>query len=273
MKYKDILKLKWPNKNPIQFIDDTYEGIVWNVFDQTPNPTKAELDAVHTAIDAEGTYITGEMLNDSSSLGIVQSTGLSLVNSGVLAGTYPKVTVDAKGRVTAGSVLSPSDLPNISWSQISGVPSILPNLSKAIAIAGISGTSTIPYDNTTPLVTEGTQIASATCTPSDPLSKLAMQGALVVDCASSNRNLIISAFRDSTCIGVTVLNFVSTGRPQMFPFLIIDDHAGPLLYGGSAVYSLRFGVNSSTTWYVNRTATATFNGLLTNNDVLIWEYL
>lgn len=37
---------------------------------------------------------------------------LSLPPTGVSPGTYPKVTVDAKGRVTAGANLSASDLPN-----------------------------------------------------------------------------------------------------------------------------------------------------------------
>ncbi len=36
---------------------------------------------------------------------------ISLANSGAAPGTYPKVTVDAKGRVTAGAPLSGSDLP------------------------------------------------------------------------------------------------------------------------------------------------------------------
>jgi len=36
---------------------------------------------------------------------------ISLANSGAMPGTYPKVTVDAKGRVTAGQQLSGSDLP------------------------------------------------------------------------------------------------------------------------------------------------------------------
>lgn len=43
MRYKDIIKLKFPNKAPIRFIDDTYEGIIWNPLDTTPNPTAAEL--------------------------------------------------------------------------------------------------------------------------------------------------------------------------------------------------------------------------------------
>ena len=42
------------------------------------------------------------------------SIAMTLASSGVAAGTYPKVTVDAKGRVTAGSVLAAGDIPDIS---------------------------------------------------------------------------------------------------------------------------------------------------------------
>ena len=40
------------------------------------------------------------------------------MRKGVVAGTYPKVTVDAKGRVTGGSSLSASDIPSLDWSKI-----------------------------------------------------------------------------------------------------------------------------------------------------------
>jgi len=44
--------------------------------------------------------------------GLAVATGvLSLANTAVTPGTYPKVTVDAKGRVTAGASLAASDLP------------------------------------------------------------------------------------------------------------------------------------------------------------------
>lgn len=46
------------------------------------------------------------------------TAALTLVNSGVTAGTYPKVTVDDKGRVTAGASLSATDIPNLSASKI-----------------------------------------------------------------------------------------------------------------------------------------------------------
>lgn len=216
------------------------------------------------------TQLTSTQLLDggikTADIGDEQVTDAKLSPSGVTAGDFALVTVNAQGRVTAGS-------PTLPWANISGQPAILPNLSKIVAVAGISGTSIIPYDNTTPLVTEGTQIASATCTPSDAASKLAIQGALVIDCGTSNRNFTLSMFRDSTCIAAVSLNFITAGRPQVFPFFMVDDRAGPALFGASGVYSLRIGVNSPATWYVNRTATAVLNGMMANNDVIIWEFI
>ena len=48
----------------------------------------------------------------------------TLATSGVTAGSYTKVTVDAKGRVTAGSTLVPSDIPTLPASIIGGVGAI-----------------------------------------------------------------------------------------------------------------------------------------------------
>lgn len=50
---------------------------------------------------------------------------LTLANSGVVAGTYPKVTVNSKGLVTAGSSLVIGDLPAIPFSYISSKPTTL----------------------------------------------------------------------------------------------------------------------------------------------------
>jgi hypothetical protein len=50
---------------------------------------------------------------------------LNLANVGT-AGTYPKVTTDAQGRVTAGSSLAAGDIPSLDWAKItSGTPTTL----------------------------------------------------------------------------------------------------------------------------------------------------
>ena len=46
---------------------------------------------------------------------------VALANSGVSAGTYTKVTVDAKGRVTTGTSLDKSDLPTITVEDVNGL--------------------------------------------------------------------------------------------------------------------------------------------------------
>jgi len=44
---------------------------------------------------------------------------LTLANSGVSAGTYTKLTVDAKGRATSGTTLEASDIPTLTSAKIS----------------------------------------------------------------------------------------------------------------------------------------------------------
>ena len=78
---------------------------------------------------------------------------ISLVSGVVSAGTYPKVTVDTYGRVTAGTTLSASDVPSLDWGKItSGKPTTLAGYgitdaqsadADLTAIAGLSGTSGI----------------------------------------------------------------------------------------------------------------------------------
>lgn len=71
-------------------------------------------------------------------VGDVTASGVGTVNatlaaSGVTAGTYEKVTVDAKGRVTSGAALSAGDVPNIAESQVTNLTADLAALAAAIA--------------------------------------------------------------------------------------------------------------------------------------------
>ena len=60
---------------------------------------------------------------------VIVGTGLGkngnevfIKDTGVVAGTYTKVTVNAQGQVTAAEQLVPSDLPEIAWAVITGKP-------------------------------------------------------------------------------------------------------------------------------------------------------
>lgn len=64
--------------------------------------------------------VTGDATGSASFDGSADaSINATLANSGVTAGTYPKVTVDAKGRVTAGTPLAAADIPDLTLSKIS----------------------------------------------------------------------------------------------------------------------------------------------------------
>ncbi len=67
----------------------------------------------------------------------------ALSNTGVTAGTYTKVTVDTKGRVTTGTTLSATDIPNLDWSKITtGKPTTLSGYGITDAVSSSDVTTT-----------------------------------------------------------------------------------------------------------------------------------
>lgn len=68
------------------------------------------------------TYLTGNqtisLSGDATGSGTTAIT-VTLANTGVTAGTYTKLTVDSKGRATAGSSLLASDIPTLTAAKIS----------------------------------------------------------------------------------------------------------------------------------------------------------
>ncbi|WP_274853277.1 phage tail protein [Bacillus methanolicus] len=97
--------------------------------------------------------VTGSASFDGSANATISAT---LANSGVTPGTYPKVTVDAKGRVTGGQLLSASDIPSLDWSKITsgkpttlagyGITDAIPTSQKGTAngVASLDGNTKVP---------------------------------------------------------------------------------------------------------------------------------
>lgn len=92
------------------------------------------------------TYLTGNQTitfsGDATGSGAT-SVALTLANSGVTAGTYTKVTTDAKGRVTAGASLTASDIPALT---LENLPDAWTKRSVRVATTAnitLSGTQTI----------------------------------------------------------------------------------------------------------------------------------
>lgn len=89
----------------------------------------------------------------------------TLASTGVVAGTYPKVTVDAKGRVTAGAALEASDIPTLNQST-TGNAATATKLATARTINNVAfdGTANITVEDDTKLPLTGGTITGTTLT-------------------------------------------------------------------------------------------------------------
>ncbi len=126
-------------------------GDIW--FDSTTSQIKYQTAGGVQTVGAGGTGISSLTVGSSMSVngtvaGTISSAGtIDLTNTGIAAGTYTKLTVDTKGRATAGTVsLVEGDIPNLtSAGKVSG---------NTITAGTISGSASI--NTTGNLITTGT---------------------------------------------------------------------------------------------------------------------
>jgi len=127
-------------------------------------------------------------------------------------------------------------------------------------IASQSGTSHIPYDNTVPLITEGTQMGAAPLTPTAATNYVTVEFTCVAGTSHRGADIVIAIFRDTTCIGVTTVT-PSTGSQDgnaNVSMKIVDTPNTT----SQVTYSGRIGVTNGT-WYLNDPiGTANFGGMV-----------
>lgn len=89
------------------------------------NPDQANAETATKLKTARTITLTGDATGSTTFDGSANvSIAVTQKNSGVTAGTYTKVTVDAKGNVTAGTSLSASDIPTLTLAKISDVGTV-----------------------------------------------------------------------------------------------------------------------------------------------------
>ena len=122
----------WEASSAVNLASDTTyatAAAVKKAYDLAAAALPADSNAVSATKLATARTIsaTGDATGSASFDGSANAAiALTLVNSGVTAGTYGKVTVDAKGRVTAGLAMVAADIPSLDWSKISsGKPTTL----------------------------------------------------------------------------------------------------------------------------------------------------
>ncbi len=152
---------------------------------------------------------------------------------------------------------------------------ILQSISAVVASA--NGTTTIAWDDTTPLVSEGTEIFSQSLTPASTSNKVRIHGVIQAgsDSLDTSNGHAWTIFRDSTLVGVYAYMDVlgNTDTSFVVPIDIIDSPSST-----SAIdYSVRIGMlyraaYNLSDWYVGRTATASiFNGQSALNTIELNE--
>ncbi|MBX9298775.1 hypothetical protein K5M33_09980 [Chromobacterium vaccinii] len=175
---------------------------------------------------------------------------LTLSNSGVAAGSYGIVTVDAKGRVTAGRQMAAGDVPALDWSKIaSGKPTTLngygitdaqlssPDLT---ALANLKGAPGI-YVNTGPgsavvrtlAAGQGVTVSNGDGKAGNPSIALSNSGVAagsygIVTVDAMGR---VTAGRQMTTGDVPALDWskITTGKPSTLEGYGIKEQFGPLI--------------------------------------------
>mgnify|MGYP001240612020 CR=1 FL=1 len=121
---------------------------------------KGRVTTVTTSAISGALTFTGDVTGTGST---GSSTSLTLANSGVTAGTYTKVAVDAKGRVTTGASLVAEDVPTLNQST-TGNAATATALQTARTINGVSfdGSANITIADSTKLPLSGGTVSGPT---------------------------------------------------------------------------------------------------------------
>ena len=134
------------------------------------------------------------------------------------------------------------------------------------SISASLGTTVIPADATTPIITEGTSILQQTVTPLSASSKFKVSTTLYIDSSTNNKIVTLALFRNSVCVKAIPVSTGTSGRPVLATF----DHLDEPNTTNGVTYSLRLGINSNT-WYLNQSSKGnlTYGGVNTSSYTIL----
>ena len=216
---------------------------------------------------------TSPAFNGSSNVTAVAT----LANTGVVAGTYPKVAVDAKGRVTAGASMVEADVPALSIAKTTGLQSALDskldstaNAVSATKLATARTINGVAFDGTTNIT-----IADATKLP---LTGGTLSGDLTVGATNRTANTTVRVLAgDAYNAG-----FEAYGTSQGTGYLFVGQeasHGGGIFYNGDgtpafatgetadivAFYRVSAGAKEVVFSYPHNSNNVTFRGTISGN--------
>ena len=151
-------------------------------------------------------------------------------------------------------------------SSVSGAGIVLQQVTAAVAKATF--TSAIPDDDTTPTISEGTEIFSQSITPSSTSNKIFITGCIMGTSAAAN-GWGITVFRGSTCI-LTVHDSNAEGgtQPDQCSINLLDSPSTT----SAVTYSVRAGgMAGASATYIQRRSTERYNNTMALNSVTLQE--
>ncbi len=119
----------------------------------------------------------------------------------------------------------------------------------------LSGTTVM--GTTLPTITSGWQVTSVTLTPTYSTSKFGLTTSFYSDLSSNNHNVSCAVWRTvgavNTLVGTQTVTITTSGRPATLSITLLDNPATT----SSITYSIRVGMDSAGTSYVNQTNAGT----------------
>ncbi len=134
---------------------------------------------------------------------IVAGTGISISTLNEGGNEQLQITNSSSGPVVASQTEAEAGTDNTKMMTPLRVGDVTPIIDRAFATTNVSTaiTTTLPYDDTAPTSSEGTQVLSATLTPKTTTNKIAVRATVALANASASSHSVMAVFRGTTCIG------------------------------------------------------------------------
>lgn len=223
---------------------------------EIPVYSAAQSGYVPTTFGGIGGVTTGQTLTDGVT---IVGNGTQDIKKSTLTATVVKSTSGTLSAATAGTdYIAPTT---------TGVTRQIVSVETGTEA---HGTTTVPYDNTIPQNTEGTEFMTLAITPTSATNKLRIDVSGNFNTGTADRTVIVSIFQDSTANALaSVAHQIDGGNKQ-----ITFTHIMTSGTTSSTTFKVRAGMHSAATTVFNGTngSGSLFGGVMASS-IVITEYV